>query len=235
VNSRTGNTVPLTGPALANPIFIPRATDNSGNLPINSTTTQLLIDNSNSNANAFIENMPDKIGYSLSLYTNPNGNTANYNDFIYYDRLMEVDLNMEMPLSLIATSLTLCDTADMDITSNDLSKILGGYMTIIADNGFPFNTQLQMYTINSSGQVTDSLLGSNLVIAAPVDATGRVREKKRSRITIPVDQRRIDILQDATKLRIISRFDTRPAGTLMKIYSDYTIDFIITGDFTYRK
>ena len=108
-------------------------------------------------------------------------------------------------------------------------------MTIIADNGFPFNTHLQMYTINSSGMVTDSLLGANLVVAAPVDASGRVYETKRTRITIPVDQRRIEILQDAVKLRIISKFDTSPAGTLLKIYSDYTIDFLITGDFTYRK
>jgi hypothetical protein len=83
--------------------------------------------------------------------------------------------------------------------------------------------------------VTDSLLGDNLVAAGPVDASGRVYEKKRTRITIPVDQRRIDILQDAVKLRIVSRFDTSPANTLLKIYSNYTIDFLITGDFTYRR
>lgn len=235
INSKTGNTVTLNGPAVANPVFIPRATDFNGNPPVTSTSTQLQVNSSNSNANAFIENLPDKIGYQLSLYTNPNGNTANYNDFIYSDKLMEVDLNLEMPLSLIANNLTLCDTADLDLANNDLSKITGGVMTLIADNGFPFNTRLQMYTINSSGMVTDSLLGSNLVVAAPVDASGRVTEKKRSRLTIPVDPQRIDILQDAVKLRIVSRFDTSPAGTLLKIYSDYKIDFLITGDFTYRK
>jgi hypothetical protein len=87
--------------------------------------------------------------------------------------------------------------------------------------------------MNSSGFVTDSLLGANYVAAAPVDANGRVYEKKRTRLTIPVDPKRIETLQSATRLRIISRFDTQPAGTLLKIYSDYKIDFLITGDFNY--
>jgi hypothetical protein len=233
VNTRTGTAVTLSGPVLSGPVTIARATDAGGNLPVTESTTQLLINNSNSNANAFIENLPDRIDYALTLRTNPNGNTANYNDFIYADHLMEIDLNVEMPLSLIANNLTLCDTADIDLGSNDLSKITGGYLHLIADNGFPFNTRIQMYTLSSTGAVTDSLLGNNLVVAGPVDANGRVYEKKRTRITIPVDTRRLDALQNAVKIRIISRFDTSPGNTLLKIYSDYKIDFLITGDFNY--
>jgi len=233
VNTRTGISVPLTGSALASPLFITRATDNFGNLPVAETTTQLMLNNSNSNAGAFIENLPNRIDYALTLRTNPGGNTANYNDFIYADHLMAVDLNLEMPLSLIANNLTLCDTSEINLGTTDLSKIVDGYLHLNADNGFPFNTHLQLYTINSAGAVTDSLLGYNLIQAAPVGANGKVYEKKRTQLVIPVNGNRIETLQQAVKLRIISSFDTAPASTLLKIYSDYTIDFLITGDFNY--
>lgn len=233
VNTRTNNQVTLTGAPVSTPIFIQRATDNNGSLPINSTQTQVLIDETNSNATSFIGNLPDRIDYALTLNTNPNGNVSNYNDFIYADNLLEIDLNVEMPLSIIANDLTLVDTADISLGDTDLSKIKDGTLTLISDNGFPFDATIQMYTLAKNGTVTDSLFVNTFIAAAPVDANNRVYEKRRSKLYAPIDEARVARLQNAKKLRIITRFDTNPQNTYLKIYSDYTIDFILTGDFNY--
>jgi hypothetical protein len=233
VNTRTNTQVQLTGGPVTDPIFIPRATDNNGSLPINSTQTQVLINETNSNATSFIGNLPDRIDYELTLNTNPNGNVSNFNDFIYADNLLEIDLNVEMPLSIIANDLTLVDTADMSLGDTDLSKIKDGTLILISDNGFPFDATIQMYTLAKNGTVTDSLFVNTFIVAAPVDANNRVYEKRRSKLYAPIDEARVARLQNAKKLRIITKFNTNPQNTYLKIYSDYTIDFILTGDFNY--
>ena len=41
------------------------------------------------------------------------------------------------------------------------------------------------------------------------------------------------MLQNSPLLRIVTKFSTNPQNTHLKIYSDYKIDFKITGDFNY--
>ncbi len=233
VNTKNGSQVQLTGSALSNPIFINRATDMNGSPPITPSYSQLILDNSNSNANAFISNLPNRIDYEFTIETNPNGNVSNYNDFIYSEELLGVDLNVEVPLSIIASDLTLVDTADISLGSADLSKIKDGVLTLISDNGFPFDANIQMYTIDVSGTITDSLFNNTMIAAAPVNASLKVTEKKRTKLLMPINEARVARLQNAKKLRIITKFDTNPTNTYLKIYSDYRIDFILTGDFNY--
>lgn len=233
VNSTTGNTVALSGSGVSNPFNIVRATDQGGQPPVNVTTSTFQLNNSNSNAAAFISNLPDEINYSLRLETNPNGNTSNFNDFIYADKLMEFNMNIEMPLSFIASDLSLTDTFDFSINEQDLSRIKSGFLYLNTNNGFPFDATLQLYTMSENGTITDSLLTYNVIAAAPVGPDLKVTEKRKSKLVIPVDQNRINTFFDTKKMKIVARFNTRPNNTHLKIYSDYTIDFQIAGDFTY--
>ncbi len=233
VNSAKGTTVTLSGSAVANPVTIIRATDNNGHQPVNYTHTTLQLNTTNSNAKAFVENLPDRVDYSLNLITNPNGNVSNYGDFIFYNDGIQFDLDLEMPLSFIAGNLNLSDTIDFAMNEVDLSRITGGTMTLIALNGFPFDASLQLYMLNEYGTVLDTLLAPNLIAAASLDANNKVKEKKESRLFIPVTVERIDKLFDCRKMLIRARFDTKPASQYVKIYSDYAIDFKLTGDFNF--
>jgi len=233
VNTVKNTTVPLTGSVLVTPINIVRATDNGGFQPVNYTNTTLQINNSNSNASAFIENLPDQVNYTLSLITNPNGNVLNYGDFIHYTDGITFDLNLEIPLSLIAGNLVLTDTLDFSLNEVDLEQITGGTMTLIAKNGFPLDIRLQLYMLNEAGTVIDSLLTENLIVAAPLGTNNKVKEKRESRLLIPVTPERIDELFDCKKMLIRARLDTKPANQYVKIYSDYTMDFQLTGDFNF--
>lgn len=233
LNTNTGNSVTLSGSGVSNPFNITRATDQGGQPPVTVTNSTFLLNNSNSNAAAFISNLPDEINYSLRLETNPNGNTSNFNDFIYADKLMEFNLNVEIPLAFIANGLMLTDTFDFEMSDQDLSRIKSGFLYLNADNGFPFEAIIQLYTMNDNGSITDSLLTYNTIAAAPVGPDFKVTEKRKSKLVIPVDQGKIDTFFGTKKMKIVARFNTQPVNTQLKIYSDYTIDFRLAGDFTY--
>ena len=224
----------LSGIGTANPLNIQRASDPGGYPgPVIPTYNSLQLDSSN-NAHTFVTNLPDKIKYSLELFTNPLG-FQGYNDFVYADKLMRFDLNLEIPLSFAADELTLLDTVNVSVNEVDLSRIIDGTLTLIADNGFPFDANVQMFMLDKFNNVTDSLFVNTIIAAAPVNANGKVTEKKRSKLIIPVTQERIyRFLHETPRMKVISRFTTKPTGQTIKIYSDYRLDLQLTGDFNYR-
>jgi len=59
----------------------------------------------------------------LELRCNPNGNVSNHHDFIYAGEYLSMDLNLEIPLEIKASGLTLCDTVAMNLQTTDLSGI----------------------------------------------------------------------------------------------------------------
>ena len=135
----------------------------------------------------------------------------------------------------MADNLTLTDTVILAVNKVDLSRIINGTLILLADNGFPFDADVQLYLLDKTTlAVTDSLLINNIIAAAPVDANGRVIASKRSRLIIPVTQDRINHFFESPKIKVVSRFTTKPTGQTIRIYSDYKMELQLTGDFNYR-
>ncbi len=166
INTRTGTTINLTNTIIGSTININRAAESGGivyptyaNFPLNTT---------NSNIKPMIENLPNKFGYSMQIVTNPLGNVSGSNDFIYSDKLLKASLNMEIPLSLVANDLTLVDTLGLNISQTDgTQNIHDGTITLFANNGFPFDAQLQFYLLNENNVAVDSIFGyANTIVEA---------------------------------------------------------------------
>jgi hypothetical protein len=233
VNSRTGNTINLSNTLIGSPININRASESAGiiyptyaNFPLNTT---------NSNIKPMIENLPDKFGYSMQVITNPLGNISGSNDFIYSDRLLKAKLNMEIPLSIVANNLTLADTLDLNISqSNGTQNINDGSITLFANNGFPFDAKLQLYLLNENNTVRDSIFGyANTIVEAPINSSLRVIGKKLTKITVPISADKMNILYDTKKVVMKVKFNTSAQPQYIKIYSEYSIDIKLVGDFNY--
>ncbi len=233
VNTNTGNQVAMTGPAINSPISISRATDQNGQLPVTPSIAAVQMDETNSNATAFISNLPDRVDYTMQIGTNPMGNVTNFHDFVYDGHLMEFNLNVEIPLSFIASDLELRGDFEFRLDEADIDRIRDGTLILLADNGFPLEAAITLYTLNGDGVTTDSLFRDALLAAAPVNAANKVVMPKRSRITIPVSEQRIGTLFETKRMLIRVKFNTRPSNTFLKIYSDYSIGFRLTGDFNY--
>ena len=51
---------------------------------------------------------------------------------------------------------------------------------------------------------------------------------------IPVNEEMKNTFFTTEKMKVVVKFNTKPTGTFLKIYSDYKIDFQLTGDFNYK-
>lgn len=234
VNTRQNKLVPLTGTALQSPLKIARATDNNGNLPVNPSYAMTVIDNNNSNINAFLSNLPNQIIYEFDLGTNPNGNTNFYRDFIYDDKYLNLNLNIEIPLDLAASGIMLSDTVTLDLNNQQLDNIESAILYLISDNGFPLECSITMVGLNDALQEQKILLdGSQKILAADIDASGKVTTPKRSKLAIPLNKSEIDQLLKTKKIAITAKLDTKPDNVNVKLYDTYRIDLYLTGEFNY--
>ena len=142
---------------------------------------------------------------------------------------------MEIPLSLIATNLTLVDTFDVDISgSQGLENIHSGNITLVANNGFPFDASVQVYMLDANNNIVDSLFPStNTIDNGMMNSSLRVTDKKLTKITAPVSESKMKLLYSTKKIRMEIKFNTASQSQFVKIYSDYGIDVQLIGDINY--
>lgn len=230
INTNTNKTVTLT--TSSSSVNINRASENGG--IVTPSHAYFPLTTSNSNIKDLIENLPNKMEYQLKVTMNPLGNISGSNDFIYTDKLLNGFLEMRVPLSFIANNLTLTNTLNFNISSGDNRNIKNGVLTLYADNGFPFDATVQLYTLNDNGAITDSLTGGNSTIfQAPVDSQLKVTAKRLTKLTFPVNEGKMALLYNTKKVMFKAKFNTSSQPNYIKIYDNYTLDIKLTGDFNY--
>ncbi|MBK8954206.1 MAG: hypothetical protein IPM34_01435 [Saprospiraceae bacterium] len=235
INKKTATLVPLNAEPLMNPVFIPRATDQGGKPPIRESVVLIDINETNSGIREFIANLPEEIVYDIDLMANPQGNVSNWNDFIYDGELMNLDLLLEIPLSVSAEGLVLADTSLIEISGNDYARIKEGVLHAFFKNDFPVDCNIQIYVLNEENDLIDSLFANGVTIDAAIAGPGgKTQGSKETRKDIPMDYDRIQNILNFKKVYIVARFDTKPGNSFQKIYEDYSLEFILTADFTYE-
>ncbi len=235
INSNTGNQATLNIPSQYSPFDIDKAT-NTGSSAIPAINSMML-NSSNSNSNEIVNVIPNSIEYDIDFYLNHNQTppaVGTGTDFVYYGDEVKANIEIEIPLSLIASNLVLNDTVDLNIAN--INEIESGKFYLFAYNGFPLDADIQVYLLDDSLHIIDSLFTQNTIVnAANIDQTSnRVEETTKTKFAIPMDIDRFDLFIRTKKLKIKSTFKTQPQSEHVQIYSDYTIEFKLTGDFTYH-
>ncbi len=236
LNSFSGNSVQLASDIIGSPININRAIETGDpQNPVIPSSWSTTLNNSNSNIKGLLENLPNALGYSLRIQTNPLGNISGSNDFIFSDRTINASVDIEVPLSLSAAGLTLQDTVDFSLqTGTQADNVNNGVLTLFANNGFPFNATIQMYMLHANGQITDSLFTENKTIASGmVDANFKVIAKKISKLPVPLSKSKLDLLKNTHRMVVKIKYDTYSSPQLVKLYSHYGIDVRLVGDFNF--
>ncbi|HEX5624610.1 MAG TPA: hypothetical protein VFX48_01230, partial [Saprospiraceae bacterium] len=234
INNRTNTTVVLDAVPLRNPVDVMRATDANGQLPIQSSDIRIGLNAQNSNMLEFISNLPDQISYDLALHTNPLGNVSQHHDFIYDGEYMNLNMNLDIPMKISASGLSLSDTLLLNVEHEDLSAIKGGTLHAFFDNGFPMDARIEIYLLNAEGAVMDTLMnGSDSVEAALLNAEGLVEFSQQTRIDIPLDPSLLNSVLNTRKVAVVITLDTQPVNQFVRILDRYGIDFQLTADFTY--
>jgi hypothetical protein len=236
-----GNIVTLT--MNDNTMDIDKAIDNGSSANhISSTKT---LNSGNSNITDFISNLPNKIIYDMSVEINGVDNPSSHVDtvvntppnFIYYERGMTANLNMEIPLSFIADSLVLVDTIDFSFNSQGNGEVESGTFTLLVNNGFPFDATTTLYFMDDNDVVIDSLWKDESIIRGNIDGNGKVISTNQSQITFDITKERMDLIKTAEKIYIIAGFHTfditNPSAVHYKIFSYYNFKVKLVGDFNY--
>ena len=235
-NNRTNTSVDLTAPSFVrNYLNINRASINSSFADsLVSTHYAIQLDNSNSNIKDLIKNIPDKFKYDIKFSLNPLGNISGGNDFVFRDRLIETYVKIIIPLRFAANQLVLADTVPLTISNaTNFDPVGPANLTLIAENGFPLDLNVQLFLLDNTQSVVDSLFTPDLIKAAPYDISYHATGKRRTEIKIPVDATRKQRLLSVQRIGIRLQFNTPDFPQLVQMYSDYRVELKLIADGIY--
>lgn len=236
-NSNSGMFLNLTHSSMGNTVNLSRAseTGNSSN-PVNPYIYSYNINSGNSNIESMVELLPDKIDFSATMQLNPYGNISGYNDFYYTDYPAYIRMQLQAPLKFSISNLLMIDTLDNPFATLDiLNNLEDGQFIIRAENKFPLEAQLQIYTLDDLGSVTDSIMVNDIITAAPVNGLNRVINPVTSELIASVNPTKITHLHDAKKIKLKAFFNTLPASAgRIQMYSDYYLKIKLIADIKYN-
>ncbi len=231
-NTRTGTSVPLVHPIVGSPINLTRALDLGGSFQ--STAWSTTLDPGNSTIAAFVENLPDRLRYAVDLELNPLGDISNGHDFLYHESAVSAQLELEMPLRLIATDLTVESIATPDLPgSEEAHGLTDGTLSLIATNGFPFRARLLLDILDADDQVVGSIPVVGEVASGEVDPDGLVRDPVRSVCTASLTPQQVDLLYAEPRLRIRAVFNTADQAQHLPLMAHYRLDLQVVAGVNY--
>jgi len=190
------------------------------------TETTLTLDETNSNINDAVSNVPYEFYYNIHGDINPDNNTSETN-FITDTSRLEVSIDIELPLHGSASLLSLKDTSDFDFSEyNDFDRMK---FRSNSQNGFPFDVRFQAYFLDSDNNTLDSLFIDNspFLAAATVDANGVIISPTTTEVESEIGEVRYSNLKDnAKKMVIVAYLNTANGGnTPVKIFTDQSVLF----------
>jgi hypothetical protein len=232
LNTRTGQTVDLIADLVGGTIQITRAQDlGSGFSP---SVNNVLLDQDNSNILALVENLPDQVEFAGEIMLNPLGNVSSGNDFLYYESRMGVDLEVELPLSLIATDLALQRTTTVDLPGTPEGHALQeAELMLFATNGFPLQAEILAEIVSADSTVLGTIAFDGPITSAVLGADGFVQSPTTCERRALVDKTLLDLLQSNGLLRITATFNTADQTQHVKILNSYRLDLQVTARANY--
>lgn len=232
IRTSTGTGLDLDNSLIGGAININRAIDLGGSFA--PSVYERALDNTNSNIDAMVELLPDKLGYELDLEINPLGDISNGNDFLYWKSDLRAELQLRVPLTLIATDLTLqqFSTPDLPGTAEEHAVQYGG-LTLYAVNGFPFSAVLQLDIVDDAGNVIANLPVQGTVAAGMLGPDQHVSAPVSSQVSTYLDASEVDLLYAHPRLRTTVVFNTADQTQHLEILDSYQLDLQMVFDGNY--
>lgn len=233
VNTASSVSLDLASSIVPGPINLNRALDlGSG---FQASVYETTLDNSNSNVDQLLEAMPDQTEFEMDIEVNPLGDISNGNDFLYWNSDLSAELELRVPLNLIATGLTLQQTQTPDLPgSTDHHAFQYGMLKLFAVNGFPFEATLQLELVDDAGNVLATLPLSGTIAAGILGPDLHVQTAVASQLSTTLTSADVDLLYaDGTRVRSTLVFSTADQTQHLEILDSYALDLRIVFDGNY--
>lgn len=189
--------------------------------PGTSLLTNFEMNSTNSNIVGFLDALPTSLIYSGQMTLNPN-NTGGTPNFLTNQDVLQVGMEIELPMELRTSDLSFEDDIEMGISDEeDAIRFLA--LNFRSENGFPFSLDVTLYFLDSSMVVQDSVL-MPLLIPATIDQDGRAIQPSINDIEILLTEAQLNRLVSAPYWRIKGKVQTPDDGTTaIKLYADYDL------------
>jgi len=217
VIGENGNTIPFTG--IANPLVI-----NSPGAVGQSATTNIVINKNTTNITSVLTSNPKSIIYGLTGSTNPNGFAIN---FLTDSSSIDVSMEMDIPLYGSVSGFVIKDT--IDFPSEAFENVHTATLRSIITNEFPIECGVQMYFLDGSNAVIDSLFSTGyeqIVPSSTIDGNGELVSASAPKTTdMSVDATMVEKLKAAKYIVVATTLATSNNGTqAAKFYSTYKMN-----------
>lgn len=228
LNTSTGAKIYLNDPVIGLPVSVARASKSLSPPPL-VYPVEYTFDLNSKSIETMIEAMPDRLGYALSFEFNPLGNTSSGNDFYYKQHPIVASYLMQIPLYFSAKGLTFKDRVDFHFEDDNINN---GKLFIIADNLFPFQSEIELVLLDDNKLVIDSITGVRLIEAADTLPDGTTK-LKRTIISVDINTDDIQQLKRTKFFDVIAIFKTLPEDQPVKLRSNYYMDLKISANLQY--
>jgi hypothetical protein len=226
-NQLTQTSVALEHPTLFEPLNITRAQDNGG--IVDAFEYNFNVNSSNSNLDAFFENLPSQFQLQGDVTINPLGNVSDGNDFVYTDDALQAGFRVDVPLKIGLQNIHLADTLFLTNAAPDIP--LNGKLLLWISNGYPVETSVSLYIIENGQRVT--LAEGMLINSATPSSTPNAPVAAESWIEIETTESTLSKLNEENPLLIDVVLHTPGAPTPVGLYANQFIDFRLIVDGTY--
>jgi len=214
-----GQIVDLTGTAIDNPTIVAAPTTENVGGVVQST---LELNSTNSNIADLLAVQPRKVIMEVNAESNPTG-TNQYN-FVDVNSLLDVSVNVDIPLIMNVDNLIAEEFMDFD-NGGDLEEARRLVFRVIADNELPIGGDIELEFQDAQGAVVHTVSERPVFSGAPVGSDGRTTEATVTTADIEFSNEEIRAIEGATRVRIIARLATTNAtsGDVVRFFSDYEL------------
>lgn len=175
-----------------------------------SITTQIDINSGNSNIAELFSSLPYYLEYQFGAVLDPPGNPQNF--VLDYSRL-SIGVHLELPFYGKISALTI--SKQYDFGGLGIDEIREGVVRVKTINELPLDAAVQVYFVDVSGEVLDSLFTNPSIIrGAQVDADGFTQDNEEVITEVPATQAKIDRINQAELLSIRAEMHTTNQGTV---------------------
>ncbi|MEJ6793685.1 MAG: hypothetical protein QNK68_01555 [Flavobacteriales bacterium] len=218
--------ISLNSDQINSPFEIEAATSNSDNT-ITSSELEITFNQDNSNIDELVELKPNAFNFEYEIITNNDLNQEL--GFAYKGQGVKSELQMKIPVFISLDNIAFSDTVDVDFTIP--SDIDQGSFTVLAENGYPLNAQIELLMLDDANNLIETLISGQEILAGEIDQNGIVSAVKLSQLNVPFSN--ASNLNNTKKVGFRVSFSTSPQNQTVKFYSDYAIKLKLVGNFNY--
>ncbi len=224
LNSATSNaatsSVQLNFAPFNQPLLITRAFEN--NQVIFPSNSSYDLNESNSNLPDWLEILPTTVGIQGSIELNPLGNVSGSNDFIYTDRPLDLNYEVNIPLLLSASEIVLNDTLELGV---DIDEDFFGTLDIVVTNEYPFSIFLDLFFLNEITNAQTVFIQDQEVRAGIQELNSSTVNAVTSVVSIPVNKGVLEKLRSDHRLILQGRLSTPGFPQPVGLYTHYTMRY----------